>query len=139
VRLGVLRGDLKADPSTETTFRPFDRAVGGARMKATLDQIDNISFPTHGNYSRLDMFFSREGLGADDEYDKAEFRTVQAWTAWRGTKDRRPRRFRAALHRGQRRGGQHLDDLSQASWGDLYYGGSLFFGLDLSSSASGWR
>jgi len=181
VRVGVLRGHLNVDPSTETTFSPFDRAIGGARLKATLDQIDNVFFPTHGNRSQLNLFFSREGLGADDEYEKAEFHTVQAWTAWRGTvvgtldlgtdlgsdlpiydnfrlggflrlSGLPPGRLQgdvkglAGLINYWRIGnlasfarryvgvsveaGNTWDDLSQASWGDLHYGGSLFFGLD---------
>ncbi len=181
VRAGVLRGHLDVGPVTETTFGPLDRSIGGMRFKATLDQIDSVFFPTHGNYSELRMFFSREGLGADDEYETADFRTVQAWTAWRGTvvgalqlgtdlgsdvpiyDEYRLGGFLrlSGLRRGKLQGdvvglatlvnywrigslasfarryigvsveaGNTWDSVSDASWGDLNYGGSLFFGLD---------
>jgi NTE family protein len=59
--------------------------LGGARFKFTLDQVDNVFFPTKGNLTRLNLYLSREGLGAGDEYDRMTFTTAQAWTRGRNT------------------------------------------------------
>jgi NTE family protein len=85
VRLGALRGRLHLDPATASTITAIEPDLGGARLRVTLDQIDNAFFPTHGNQTRLGAFLSRESLGADDEYDKVAGYTMQAWTAGRGT------------------------------------------------------
>ena len=85
IRLGVLGGRVNVDPTTTSTFTPIERDVGGMRLKATLDQIDNVFFPTHGNLSELQIFLSRDALGADDEYDKLQFETLHAWTVGKNT------------------------------------------------------
>jgi NTE family protein len=85
MRLGVIRGRVKMDPTTETTFAPIDAETGGARFQFAYDQLDNVFFPTRGNHTELEMFFSRASLGADDEYDKASLQTTQAVTWGRDT------------------------------------------------------
>jgi NTE family protein len=85
IRLGVERGNVHVDPTTTTTFDAVDAETGGARLKFTYDQLDNIFFPTRGNFTLLDVFLSRGSLGADDEYDKALLQTTQAVTVGKNT------------------------------------------------------
>jgi NTE family protein len=85
IRLGALRGRLKLEPASASTLTAIEPDLGGARLRMTLDQIDNAFFPTHGNQTRVSAFASRRSLGADDEYDKIDGYILQAWTAARGT------------------------------------------------------
>lgn len=84
-RVGARRGYLNADPRTETLFE-FDKVdLGGWSLQATVDTLDNPFFPTHGNLTRADLFFSRRGMGATDTYDKALLSLTQAGHAGRNT------------------------------------------------------
>lgn len=85
IRLGVLRGRVRFDPVTTTTFPSDDRVIGGARLKVAIDRLDDTFFPTQGNRTILEAFVSRGGLGADDDYDKLQIRTLQARTFGRNT------------------------------------------------------
>ena len=98
VRLGAYSGKGTVDSETASTIPPTDADLGGWRLRATLDQIDNLYFPTKGNYSRLVFIDSSESLGGDDDYEKAEFRTSQAFTRGRNT-------FVASLDYGTSLGG----------------------------------
>jgi NTE family protein len=84
IRIGARRGRLNGEVATLSTFPDFDFDLGGWRIKATLDQLDNVFFPRHGSFVELKGFFSRDGLGADVEYDKVSLRT---WNAWGGRRD----------------------------------------------------
>ena len=76
LRGGVLRGLGNADVEVGATNLPsFDGDIGALTAKLTLDRIDNSNFPRNGSYLEVSGFFSKEFLGAEDEYDKvsAEF------------------------------------------------------------------
>jgi NTE family protein len=85
VRLGAYRGNLEADPRTASAFVPFESDLGFARLQATVDQLDNVAFPTQGNRTTLDVVLARDSLGADDEYDRLLFSTTSAKTWGRNT------------------------------------------------------
>ncbi len=85
LRAGVVGGRSRFSAATTSTLPEIDARVGGLRFRFTLDQVDNVFFPTKGNYTHVETFASREGLGADDEYEKATFATLQALTLWRNT------------------------------------------------------
>jgi NTE family protein len=57
----------------------IDADLGGLRLQVTLDVQDNAFFPRHGSYVRLDAYASREGLGADDEYERVELLATHAF------------------------------------------------------------
>jgi len=85
IRLGARRGKLHIDPATTTTFEPLDREIGGPHFAVTIDQLDDVFFPTQGNRTDLEIFLSRNSFGADDEYDTFSFRSKQAGTLGRNT------------------------------------------------------
>ncbi len=85
LRVGAYSGRASVDSETASTIPSSDADLGGWRLRGILDQIDNLYFPTSGNYSRLTFVDSTAELGADDEYEKAEMRTTQAFTRGRNT------------------------------------------------------
>ena len=85
MRLGVLAGDVRLEPHTDSTFSKEKFDTGGFHYQLELDQIDNVVFPTSGNHTRLEVFFSREAMGADVEYERAIVNSLQAFTFRRNT------------------------------------------------------
>jgi NTE family protein len=85
VRLGLVAGRRRFEELTTSSLDPVDRDVGAWRFRFVLDQIDNVFFPTRGNYTAVEALFSREALGADDEYDKVSLLSQQAATLGRNT------------------------------------------------------
>jgi NTE family protein len=83
-RLGVERGRLRVD--TESGEIPADVVgdldlgridLGGLVLEVQSDRLDNASVPRNGSRTRLRAFVSREGLGADAEYEKFELGASQ--------------------------------------------------------------
>ena len=71
VRLGVVRGRVKADSTIENPDLPdLDIETGGLTGRVVIDRLDNPYFPARGRYGLVDLFLSRRSLGADLSYDK---------------------------------------------------------------------
>ncbi len=85
IRLGVLRGRVRLEPTTDTTVAPSARAIGGPRFRAAIDVLDDTFFPTRGNRTTLEAFLSRGRLGADEKYETLAFEVLQAGTLGRNT------------------------------------------------------
>jgi NTE family protein len=85
LRLGWLRGHVRQDNETTADFEVGRHDVGGAEFSATLDQLDSVFFPTKGTYAKLQAFVSREGFGADTDYDKVSLSVSQAGSIGRNT------------------------------------------------------
>ncbi|MGH9870322.1 MAG: patatin-like phospholipase family protein [Candidatus Polarisedimenticolia bacterium] len=85
IRLGVVAGRAHFGTETTSDFVPYSRQIGAFRFRAALDQLDNVFFPTRGFQMLAQAIFSREGLGATDEYEKVSFSTLHAWTVGRDT------------------------------------------------------
>lgn len=85
MRLGVVAGDVRLEPHTDSTFSKEKFDTGGFRFRFELDQIDNVVFPTSGNNTAIEVLFSREAMGADFEYERAIGTTLQAYTFRRNT------------------------------------------------------
>ena len=85
VRVGALRGTIHVQPETTTTFTSLEPAVGGPRLVATVDRLDDVYLPTAGNRTSLQALFARESFGSDDVYDAVELRATQAGTFGRNT------------------------------------------------------
>ncbi len=81
IRFGARRGSFDGAIPTQSMFPDFDIDLGGWKLKATLDQLDNAFFPRRGSFVELNGFFSREQLGADFDYDKLSLRTWNAWSS----------------------------------------------------------
>lgn len=85
VRLGLVAGQRSFDPGTTSTLEGFRADSGAVRLRFTLDKVDNVFFPTVGNTTTFEGFFSREGLGATARYDRLLGSTLQALTLGRNT------------------------------------------------------
>ena len=85
LRVGLDTGQVDFDPQTTATLEEISRDTGGARVLFTLDQIDNVFFPTRGNLTRVYGYFSRDGYGAEDVYDSLFVSTFQAVSWGRNT------------------------------------------------------
>jgi NTE family protein len=85
LRLGAYSGRASVDSETASAIPSGNSDLGAWRLRATLDQLDNLYFPTAGNFSRLELTRSTRDLGADDEYQKAELRSTSAFTHGRNT------------------------------------------------------
>jgi NTE family protein len=79
IRIGARRGTFDGEVTTLSTIPDFDIELGGWKVKATLDQLDNVFFPRRGSFVELNGFFSRDHVGADFDYDKVSLRTLNAW------------------------------------------------------------
>jgi NTE family protein len=84
IRLGAGRGTYKANIETTAMFPEFDANLGGWRLSATMDQVDNAAFPKKGSLVKVNGFLSEESLGADFEYEKL---SLLSWGAWTGRKN----------------------------------------------------
>ena len=80
VRVGLVRGDVSLD-ALQLPAGKQDADLGYQRTLVTIDQLDNVYFPSKGTFAELDLRFSRAGLGADDEYDRLHARFVHAWNS----------------------------------------------------------
>jgi NTE family protein len=85
IRVGARRGTFDGEVSTQSAFPDFDIDLGGWKVKATLDQLDNVFFPRRGSFVELNGFFSRDHVGADFDYDKVSLRTWNAWSVGHNT------------------------------------------------------
>ncbi len=90
MRFGVLRGAgrrslLIGDPA-DPTLPPrtnFDRGEVFSRL--SVDRLDDVYFPRHGELLTLQWNGAREGLGADDDADRVTFDGQIARSRGRGT------------------------------------------------------
>ena len=80
VRVGMIRGELEIEP-LEIGASEFKAQLGAQRTLVTIDQLDNFYFPSKGTFAEVELLFSREGFGADDEFDSLGISFVQAWNA----------------------------------------------------------
>jgi NTE family protein len=74
LRFGLFYG--KVDPRLDTGPQFLDpgqeATQAGGRARLFFDQLDNVNFPRVGYAARLELFDSREALGADANYKKWE-------------------------------------------------------------------
>ena len=85
-RLGVRQGAGDTDLLIGTVPLPVDNFErGDAFLKLSLDTLDEINFPHHGSWGTANVVLSREGLGADDSYERFFIDWLGASTWARGT------------------------------------------------------
>jgi NTE family protein len=75
IRLGVWGGKVEDEVIGEVEE---ENDVGAYRLQFAADRLDNAFFPREGTYGLLDSRFSRESLGADDEYDRLRILLIKA-------------------------------------------------------------
>ena len=85
-RIGIRYADGEAnrvigDPSF--TDIPFKR--GETFFRFTLDELDDFNIPTGGTFLKAELLQSREGLGADEEFDQLSIQGTTAFTRNRNT------------------------------------------------------
>ncbi len=59
--------------------------AGGWILRGIIDQLDNPNFPRHGYIASAELYASREGLGADEAYDRLELALAGATSIRRHT------------------------------------------------------
>jgi NTE family protein len=86
VRLGYVREQVKARPQVGLPeFPGIDLTQGALRLRAIADQLDSIAFPRRGYFAWLNVYSTRESLGAVTPYDKIDTEVVKAFTFDRTT------------------------------------------------------
>ena len=86
MRGGLFFGKSEAERSTGSTDLPeisVDR--GAAHGRFTYDQVDNPNFPRHGIYARTSGWLEREGLSAEESYEKYTLDAIAPITFGRHT------------------------------------------------------
>ncbi len=79
IRAGISRGRLNTDLDTGGVLQNASRVnTGGYRAALTVDQLDSANFPRHGFFLQSELFLSREGLGAEQEFNQLYTRLVDA-------------------------------------------------------------
>ena len=78
VRLGAVRGNYRAR-SLMGLFDPTEGEVGGYRARLNFDALDNANFPRYGTLADLELYLSRDELGADAEFDRLFANFTQVW------------------------------------------------------------
>lgn len=85
VRVGARRGNLDSRLDLATGRERRDVELGAWRLGATVDLLDNASFPRRGSLAELELLLSRDSIGGDDVYDRLEARFVRAGSIGRHT------------------------------------------------------
>jgi NTE family protein len=81
VRLGYIRDQVQARPQVGLPFYPgIDVTQGALRLRAIADQLDSVAFPRRGYVAWLNVYSTRESLGAANPYDKIETAVAKAFT-----------------------------------------------------------
>lgn len=73
LRLGYIGSVLDPDVQRGLIDIPSGQIHrGGLRFRTIVDQLDNVNFPRHGGYGRLDLYAARPELGDDTEYNRLD-------------------------------------------------------------------
>jgi NTE family protein len=133
LRLGLFYGKL--NPRLDTGPQSLDPGQevtqAGGRARLFFDQLDNVNFPRSGYAGRIDVFNSREALGADANYTKWDAGGMLAHSFG-------PHTFQAAFKVGGKIGSNPLPFYDLFQWGGFLqqsglptgalYGGTIAFG-----------
>jgi NTE family protein len=80
IRLGGYHG--RAEAEVRLPIREEQKeTLGGYQLRFSVDRLDKAFFPRHGIWLILDSRVSRDAMGADREYDRAEFLLNKPLTA----------------------------------------------------------
>ena len=113
VRLGVETGTLRAALNTgPPSLAPPEGRIGtgGLRLRAIVDQLDNVNFPRSGYAALVDVKSQLKGLGADFSYVKWEADAAIAFASGRHS-------LTLSAKAGGAGGGDPLPAYDQFFWG----------------------
>lgn len=81
-RVGLRYADLSGEPEIGSTTLPeFDHInKAGLMAQVNFDQLDDHRFPTRGIKAESKVYFSDEGIGSDETYQKVDFTLGKATT-----------------------------------------------------------
>ena len=84
LRVGALTGSTQIDPRLTVIneidgIDGIDDDTGGWRALFSFDRLDNANFPRSGTFAQLELYLSRDNLGADREYDRLYADVGHAW------------------------------------------------------------
>ncbi|TNF74658.1 MAG: patatin [Acidobacteria bacterium] len=84
-RIGLVRGrsDVKLKTGTippDATDEVGDFDIGALETRIIIDRLDHPFFPRQGYFFRGESFYSRESLGADNDYHRVEGDLASWWT-----------------------------------------------------------
>jgi NTE family protein len=80
IRIGVEGGGITATPAlAQSVFPALSEHVGAYHLKFDYDTLDRWSFPSTGQYLKLDLKSSRSVLGANTSYDRGDLQFEQAF------------------------------------------------------------
>lgn len=85
VRLGVTRSYGRISSPSLPALADDTVQQGGYTFRTIYDQLDSTRFPHRGGSARLNYFKSSRSLGAEDDFDRLEFRGTRAATWGRNT------------------------------------------------------
>lgn len=85
VRVGLARSKIRTQSDTIFIVPDENYEQGGYTLRTIYDQIDNTNFPHQGSSVRLSYFKSSQGLGADTDYQRYDFRALKAISRSRNT------------------------------------------------------
>ena len=134
LRVGPYYGNLHARLDTgppQFTPSPNEATEAGGRVRLFFDQLDNVNFPRSGYGSNLELYTSREALGATLNYTKWDLSGTLAHSFG-------PHTFNVGFKVGGKIGGDPLPNYDLFQWGGFLqqsglptgalYGGSIAFG-----------
>lgn len=134
LRVGPYYGRLRARLDTgPTAFAPSpnDATEAGGRVRLFFDQLDNVNFPRSGYSSDLQLYASREALGATLDYTKWNLGGTLAHSFG-------PHTFSVGFRFGGKIGSDPLPNYDLFQWGGFLqqsglptgalYGGTIAFG-----------
>jgi NTE family protein len=78
-RVGYVAGKEKAVPEIALpVFQPIDQKIGALRASAVYDSFDNWAFPHQGWQAMGGVLYARDGLGSDEDWERAELKLDKA-------------------------------------------------------------
>jgi len=85
LRLGYRYGTGNIEISTGTPTPDQDFDTGEFFVRLTDDKLDSVYFPTSGHLGKVEYLISREGLGADTDFDQLSLGYYHAYSWGRNT------------------------------------------------------
>jgi NTE family protein len=80
LRLGYLRQSGHAEVGIGSPAPDFDFDTGLFFVRLSDDKLDSVYFPTKGHFGRAEWRISREGLGADTDFEQVRLGYLQAYS-----------------------------------------------------------
>jgi len=80
VRLGYQRGTVSQTREIGIVFPNIETDIGAILLRGAVDRLDNWAFPSSGYFARGVYTYSREGLGASEDYELLDIQLQKAFS-----------------------------------------------------------